>query len=182
MSVADFDPEYVFNHHDATPEKLEHYERIHQSAKAFAQVLLDHVLEAAVAERVEEGELERHVRKMRRLYRGRRDALVSELERSLGARFTPHVPAGGMALWGRIQGGIDAEAWRERAAARGVVFMTARDFAFDGRSRPFARLGFAALDERELAQAARLLAEAWPERAPRRPVRRGRSNSRRGSG
>ncbi|HEY3501029.1 MAG TPA: hypothetical protein VGK73_40325 [Polyangiaceae bacterium] len=43
MSVADFDPEYVFSHHDATPEKLEHYERIHQSAKAFAQVLLDHV-------------------------------------------------------------------------------------------------------------------------------------------
>ncbi|HEY3501030.1 MAG TPA: PLP-dependent aminotransferase family protein, partial [Polyangiaceae bacterium] len=142
----------------------------------------DHVLEAAVAELIEEGELERHVRKMRRLYRGRRDALVNELERSLGARFTPHVPAGGMALWGRIQGGIDAEDWRERAAARGVVFMRARDFAFDGRSRPFARLGFAALDERELAQAARLLAEAWPERTPRRPARRGRSNSRRGSG
>jgi len=43
MSQADFDPEYVFSHHDATPEKIEHYERIHEAAKSFAQVLLDHV-------------------------------------------------------------------------------------------------------------------------------------------
>jgi hypothetical protein len=43
MSAADFDPEYVFSHHHATPEKVEHYERIHEGAKAFAQILLDHV-------------------------------------------------------------------------------------------------------------------------------------------
>ena len=43
MTSADFDPEYVFSHHDATPEKREHYERIHAAAKTFAQVLLDHV-------------------------------------------------------------------------------------------------------------------------------------------
>jgi hypothetical protein len=48
MSTADFDPEYVFSHHHATPEKLEHYERIHAAAKNFAQVL-DHV--AACADR-----------------------------------------------------------------------------------------------------------------------------------
>jgi hypothetical protein len=43
MSQADFDPEDVFSHHDATPEKIEHYARIHEAAKNFAQVLLDHV-------------------------------------------------------------------------------------------------------------------------------------------
>jgi len=43
MTSADFDPDYVFAHHHATPEKLEHYERIHQAAKHFAQVLLEHV-------------------------------------------------------------------------------------------------------------------------------------------
>jgi hypothetical protein len=43
MTVSDFDPEYVFSHHHATPEKLEHYERIHEGAKHFAQILLDHV-------------------------------------------------------------------------------------------------------------------------------------------
>jgi GntR family transcriptional regulator/MocR family aminotransferase len=66
-----------------------------------------------------------------------------------------------MALWGRVAGAVDVEEWRSRALARGVFFMTARDFAFDGRSRPFARLGFAALDERELDEATRRMALAW---------------------
>ncbi len=43
MTQADFDPEYVFSHHHATPEKLAHYEAIHAGAKKFAEVLLSHV-------------------------------------------------------------------------------------------------------------------------------------------
>jgi hypothetical protein len=42
MSHPNFDPEYVFSHHHATPEKLAHYEAIHEGAKRFAQVLLAH--------------------------------------------------------------------------------------------------------------------------------------------
>ena len=38
-----FDPEYVFSHHSATPEKLAHYEAVHAAAKAFAQVILERV-------------------------------------------------------------------------------------------------------------------------------------------
>jgi GntR family transcriptional regulator/MocR family aminotransferase len=126
----------------------------------------DHVLEAAVAELLEDGEVERHARKMRRAYHERRDALVAALERNLGDRFEPVVPAGGMALWGRARG-ADVDAWRERALARGVLFMTARDFAFDGRSRPYARFGFAALTARELDEAARRLSAAWPRKRAR---------------
>lgn len=47
MPYSDFDPEYVFSHHSATPEKLADYEAIHQGAKVFAQVILDHVPECA---------------------------------------------------------------------------------------------------------------------------------------
>jgi hypothetical protein len=42
MSHPEFDPEYVFSHHDATPEKLAHYEAIHIGAKRFAEVILAH--------------------------------------------------------------------------------------------------------------------------------------------
>jgi hypothetical protein len=42
----DFDPEYVFSHHAATPEKLARYDAIHAGAKRFAQVILDHVPES----------------------------------------------------------------------------------------------------------------------------------------
>jgi hypothetical protein len=47
MSKPDFDPEYVFTHHKATPEKLARYEAIHQAAKRFAEVLLDQVPESS---------------------------------------------------------------------------------------------------------------------------------------
>ena len=43
MSQADFDPEYVFSHHPATPEKHADYDAIHGAAKDFARVILDHV-------------------------------------------------------------------------------------------------------------------------------------------
>ncbi|HET6335419.1 MAG TPA: hypothetical protein VFG30_19470 [Polyangiales bacterium] len=43
MSETDFDPEYVFSHHHATPEKLKSYEAIHAAAKHFAEALHDHV-------------------------------------------------------------------------------------------------------------------------------------------
>lgn len=43
MNLADFDPDYVFSHHHATPEKLKQYEAIHESAKQFARVILDNV-------------------------------------------------------------------------------------------------------------------------------------------
>jgi hypothetical protein len=47
MTHDDFDPNYVFTHHPATPQKLAHYEEIHVGAKQFAQVILDHVPECA---------------------------------------------------------------------------------------------------------------------------------------
>jgi hypothetical protein len=43
MSPTDFDPDYVFSHHHATPEKVADYDAIHESAKQFAQVILAHV-------------------------------------------------------------------------------------------------------------------------------------------
>jgi hypothetical protein len=43
MAQTDFDPEYVFSHHPATPEKHAHYDAIHEGAKRFAEVLIAHV-------------------------------------------------------------------------------------------------------------------------------------------
>ena len=47
MSKPDFDPEYVFSHHHATPEKVARYDAVHAAAKQFAQVLLDQVPESS---------------------------------------------------------------------------------------------------------------------------------------
>jgi GntR family transcriptional regulator/MocR family aminotransferase len=134
----------------------------------FAEVRLtidrqgDQVVEAAVAELIEDGELQRHVRRMRRIYHGRRDALVAQLQRRLGGALSFTVPAGGMALWAQAAADIDVDAWAARALGRGVLFNSAARFAFDGRPRPALRLGFAALSEAELDEGVRRIAAALP--------------------
>lgn len=39
----DFDPDYVFSHHHASPKQLADYEAVHAAAKNFARVALEHV-------------------------------------------------------------------------------------------------------------------------------------------
>ena len=120
----------------------------------------DQVVECAVAELIEDGELQRHARRMRRVYQARRDALVAALGRRLGDTLAVAPPAGGMALWARVEAAIDVDAWAARARARGALFHTGRHFAFDGRPRPALRLGFAALDEAELDEGVRRITAA----------------------
>jgi hypothetical protein len=43
MSQHDFDPEYVFSHHHAAPEKLARYDAVHAAARHFAEALLTNV-------------------------------------------------------------------------------------------------------------------------------------------
>jgi len=43
VTIEDFDPEYVFSHHHATPEKLAKYDAVHDGAKRFAEIILGEV-------------------------------------------------------------------------------------------------------------------------------------------
>jgi len=120
----------------------------------------DLVLEAAMAELVEDGVFQRHVWRTRRAYEARQGAMVEALQRELGGALSFQVPSGGMALWCRTARGIDAEAWARRAAAAGVAVQHGRQFSFDNRPRNFLRIGFARHTGDEIAEAVRLLAGA----------------------
>jgi GntR family transcriptional regulator / MocR family aminotransferase len=122
----------------------------------------DHAIEWAVAELMDDGEVERHIRRSRRAYERRRGVLVEALEKTFGDRLNFRVPAGGTALWARVAKGIDPTAWAKRALEKGVSMQPGQEFAFDGRPRPHLRLGFAQLDEVELREAVRRMASALP--------------------
>lgn len=120
-------------------------------------------LELAVAALMRDGDLWRHLRKSRRIYEARRDALCALLQDKLGHRlaFTP--PVGGLALWARLAEGRDASSWSLAAAELGLAVTPARAFCLDeAHARQAFRLGFAGLDEEEMAQAVDLLARACP--------------------
>lgn len=122
----------------------------------------DQIVEHAVAELIEDGELQRHTRKARRIYGERREALVETLSRELPGVLDVSLPAGGITVWARVAESIAVERWRQRALAEGVAIATGRDFDHHGRARPFVRLAFARYTQVEMTDAVRRLARALP--------------------
>ncbi len=133
----------------------------------------DRVLEYALGELIEDGEVQRYVRRSRREYATRRDVLVAALRKHLGSAVRFAVPAGGIGLWLEALDGSDVEAWAARARDRGAIIITAASFAVTGQPRPFFRLGFASLDRDELVEGVRRISAARP--GPTSPTRRARS-------
>ena len=119
----------------------------------------DHALELAIAELIEDDELGRHTRKMRRIYHARRDALAAALRDQLGDRVRFHVPTGGIALWVETAPGLDADRWCKRGLAHGVVFQPGSAFSLTGNRVPAARFGYGACTEAEIRIAVRRLAQ-----------------------
>jgi GntR family transcriptional regulator/MocR family aminotransferase len=126
----------------------------------------DHALDCAVSELLEDGELRRHVQRVRGIHRARRDALASALARELAGVVTFERPARGTAIWAHAPG-MDVDAWHAAALLRGVSFSASREFDFADRPSRHARFGFAALDEDGLVEAVRRLAAAASDCAPR---------------
>jgi GntR family transcriptional regulator/MocR family aminotransferase len=116
----------------------------------------------AVAELFDEGEIQRHFYRMRRVYLERRDAQASALQRELGGVLSFAVPRGGMATWASVDRSIDVEAWLESARARGLLFQTGRRYFFDQRPHPFVRLGFSSMSPAEMREAVKRLAATLP--------------------
>ncbi len=142
----------------------------------------DLTTESAVAELIEDGELQRHARRMRRIYQARRDVFVAALRRRLGEALTFRVPPGGMSLWARAAAGIDADRWCAAAAARGVGFVPGSAYVLpeDGRALSrwgnHLRLGYGRYEPRQLEEAvARLGAALRDLREAGRPASTGRA-------
>lgn len=121
----------------------------------------DHVVEAAVAELLRDGEIQRNVNRLRRIYARRHDALLTALDTHLPqvVRVTP--ADGGLGIWGTADG-IDVDEWAQRALCYGVAFNAGRRYAFFGESIPCLRLSFAPLSERQIHEATRRMARALP--------------------
>ena len=120
----------------------------------------DLATEAAVATLIEDGELQRHIARARRVYANRREILANSLRKTFGDGMEFTLASGGMALWVRLRMAVDVDAWARRSIERGVSWYTGRRYAFDGQPRPFARFSFTWLNERELPEAVKRMAAA----------------------
>ena len=144
--------------------------------------------QAAMADFMASGEFGRHLRRIRQLYRERRDALLAALARHFGACEILGEQAGMHLVWRLPDGfpsGTEIEA-RGLAGGVGVCSITsAAGLHFDGvdSSDRYLIFGFAALTEREIeegvARLARVVADirATPSQSPQIAERLNQQNS-----
>ncbi len=123
----------------------------------------DPVLERAMAELLDDGEVQRHVNRMLLVFRRRRDTLCAALARELGDALEVRPPAGGLSLWVTVRAGLDVDAWAARALRGGVSFRPGRQFAFDGAPVQGFRIGYSNFAEATLEAMAIRLGEALRE-------------------
>ncbi len=109
--------------------------------------------QVALADFLREGHLERHIRRMRRLYQRRREVLIDALARHCGSRVTIYGDAAGMHLVARIAGGAAAV----RASGGRLRLETSARFYVSNPPPDEFILGFSAIGERAIRNAVKLL-------------------------
>lgn len=109
---------------------------------------------------INEGHLERHIRRMRALYDRRRQALVGTLANYFGDRITICGENAGMHLMVRLFTNLSDRTIIERARAVGVGLVSARQYYLKNTCNCEFVLGYADLDEAEIANGVQKLAAA----------------------
>ena len=106
-------------------------------------------MQLVAAEALERGVVDRNVRRVREMYRGRRDVMLRALERafpdpSLGVTWTR--PQGGLFLWMRLPAGMSAVELLPEAIEQSVAFVPGVPFHPDGTGANTLRLNFSHAD------------------------------------
>jgi GntR family transcriptional regulator/MocR family aminotransferase len=107
----------------------------------------------ALRDFIAEGHLERHVRRMRRLYGRRREALLESLRRYLGDTATVYGDAAGMHALVQIRD----PALRERAHRNKVQLRSAQTCYLEGNHANEYLFGYSSLSERAIRDGIRRL-------------------------
>jgi len=122
------------------------------------------VLQAALAEFVASGGYERHLARVRRTLRARRDALLDALAREMpeGVRWTE--PEGGLQLWVELPEFVDTAELLPDAVRGGVLFAPGFQFRSDPRPSSGLRLSIAMAGEGEIRRGVAVLGRVVRER------------------
>lgn len=107
------------------------------------------LLQAAVAELVENGAYGRHLRKLRKTLKQRRDVMLDALSRHVPcAQWTK--PNGGYQVWLQLEAGTDSRELLALARQHGVLFAPGYQFNHDGRPASSLRLTTALANETQI--------------------------------
>jgi GntR family transcriptional regulator/MocR family aminotransferase len=110
---------------------------------------------------IAEGHLARHVRKMRNVYAGRRDLLLSTLRRDFEGMLFPVESAAGLHLTALSRPGVNDVSLARRAARDGVRLYALSEFYAKPPGRSGIVFGYGGMEERAIAAGLAQLRRAW---------------------
>ncbi|WP_353718284.1 PLP-dependent aminotransferase family protein [Dyadobacter sp. 676] len=124
----------------------------------------DQLLEEAMAELLNTGEISRHIKKSHKVYQGRLDNTCRLLSERLGKYLTFERPNGGLAIWANYRENVSASAVALNAKKLGLQISDGRNYFFQPdniMSDDFVRIGYCSLDEVEMAHAVDIWSRAF---------------------
>jgi GntR family transcriptional regulator/MocR family aminotransferase len=133
-----------------------------RSVDLFGSALMQRTLTAFV----DSGAVDRHWRRVSRVYGRRHTAMLRALEQHLpaGARWSG--VSGGLVLWVQAPDGISVAALHDAALADGVGFARGAAFFPEPSDQPYLRLNFAAVDESEIERGIAILGRIMHAQMP----------------
>lgn len=118
----------------------------------------DSFLEVAIAELYKTGLIERHIKKVTKIYKERRDHLCALLKEHLKEDVSFNVPEGGLAVWTKFLAADIADVC-SKASEKGLLFLDGTIYN-TRHSANATRLGFSSLNFVEQEKAVEILREA----------------------
>ncbi len=113
----------------------------------------DTILEQVLAQMLSTGDVQRHINKVIKIYKKRRDLFCSLLKEKLGNYFSFEIPNGGMAVWVKLDKSYDWDQVCETARTYDLTINPDwRRYDNDNSGHNGIRMGFAALNEEEIKE------------------------------
>jgi 2-aminoadipate transaminase len=121
-----------------------------------------------ITETIRSGDLDRHIERLRTIYRRKLDRMEDGLTRYCSPYSSYQKPDGGFFLWLQLNPGIDAAAVQQAAAARNVVIGQGPQFFADSNATNHIRLAFSYVAMEDIEEGIHRLGDAMAEVAGQR--------------
>lgn len=148
-----FSPAFRMGYLAASENVIEHLANV--------RVLLDrqgdHILDNAMAELINDGTIQRYIRKALSVYEERRNHLCNLLQNELGPVVNFTVPEGGMTIWTTFDKSIELKKLAEQAYSKGLYLSDGKIHQYPTYCENGARLGFASSSLDSLTKSVEIL-------------------------
>lgn len=112
----------------------------------------DHILDNAMAEILNDGTVQRYLRKTLNVYKERRDFFSNAIAAELDDLISFKIPEGGMAIWANFADDINLDKLAKAALQKGMYIADGKSFQYPDLKHNAIRMGFASSSTENLAR------------------------------